>query len=258
MRRIKWAVISSLVVSSTFLGGTVQADTLNSILEVGQAKVAAGQKSQAKIDKLSDETYERLQEYKTVLKQIEDIKVYNAQVEKQIVNQLRGIKDIENSIEQVTSIERQITPLILRMIDALEQFIDLDMPFLKSERDDRIAMLRDNFQRSDISVAEKFRQVLEAYKIEGEYGRKIKSYTDTVNIEGTPREVSILQVGRIALLYQTTDMKITGVWDQENRQWNILPTADYRGAIKKGLRIARQQASPDIISLPIAAPEAAR
>ena len=48
----------------------------------------------------------------------------------------------------------------------LETFVELDVPFHMEERMQRIEFLRNNLDRSDVSIAEKFRQVLEAYKIE--------------------------------------------------------------------------------------------
>ncbi len=241
------------------MGSVVQADsTLNSVLSVGQAKTTAAQKSQKRINKIADETATLLQEFKTINKQIEGLQVYNTQLEKQIANQLEVIKDLETSIDNVTVIERQIQPLILRMLDGLEQFVALDVPFHMDERRDRLDMLRNNQERADISVAEKFRQVLEAYKIEAEYGRKLDTYRDTLNVGGQEREVNILRVGRIALMYQTTDTELSGAWDQRQRAWVELNSGEYRSAILKGIRIAKKQATIDIMNLPILAPEAAQ
>ena len=64
--------------------------------------------------------------------------------------------------------------------------------------------------------------------------------------------VDFLRFGRIALLYQTLDGMEAGVWDQANRTWEPLDTS-YRSAIREGLRIARKQAAPDLIRLPLPA-----
>ena len=77
-----------------------------------------------------------------------------------------------------------------------------------------------------------------------------------VEIDGTERDVNFLRVGRIALLYQTTDTEISGAWDQASRSWVPLERGEYRNAIMKGLRIARKEASIDLMNLPVAAPEA--
>jgi len=258
MHRLKEVLIAMLLVTVT-VGGTVaavQASTLDSVLAVGKSKNDAARKSQAKIDKLADETRDLLTDYKTVMKQIDGLKVYNTRLQKQIDNQTARIGEIDASIDQVTIISRQITPLIIRMIDGLQKFVELDVPFHMEERQQRIAFLRSNLDRSDITVAEKFRQVLEAYKIENEYGRKIDAYKGNVEIEGVERDVNFLRVGRIALLYQTTDTEISGAWDQASRSWVALDRGEYRNAIMKGLRIARKEASIDLMNMPVAAPEA--
>jgi hypothetical protein len=261
MHRLKTVVIAVMVTSGSLVGlvTSSQADeTLNAILNVGVERNAAAAKSQVKIDKLADETRALLVDYKTVNKQIDGLKVYNARLQKQIDNQMRRISDIENSISQVTVIQRQMTPLVIRMIDGLEQFVELDVPFHMDERRQRVAFLRSNLDRSDVSVSEKFRQVLEAYKIENEYGRKIDAYKGSVEIGGVERDVNFFRVGRVALLYQTTDTEISGAWDQASRSWVELDSAEYRNAIMKGLRIARKEASIDVLNLPIAAPEVAK
>lgn len=258
MHRLKNALIAALVAGGTLAGtvATVQAASLDTVLKVGEAKNAAARKSQAKVDKLADETRDLLTDYKTVMKQIDGLEVYNGRLQRQIDNQMVRIGEIDESIDQVTIISRQMTPLIIRMIDGLEKFVELDVPFHMEERQQRIAFLRANLDRSDVSVAEKFRQVLEAYKIENEYGRKIDAYKGAVEIDGTERDVNFLRVGRIALLYQTTDTEISGAWDQASRSWVPLERGEYRNAIMKGLRIARKEASIDLMNLPVAAPEA--
>jgi hypothetical protein len=258
MHRLKSALIAALVTTGTLMGAVaaVQADTLDAVLDVGEAKNEAARKSQARIDRLADETRDLMTDYKTVVKQIEGLKVYNERLQRQIDNQMKRIADIDESIDQVTVISRQMTPLVIRMIDGLEKFVELDVPFHLEERQQRIAFLRDNLDRADVSVAEKFRQVLEAYKIENEYGRKIDAYKGSVEIDGVDRDVEFLRIGRIALVYQTTDKKYTGAWDQRARSWVSLEPGEYRTAISKGLRIARKQASIDLMNVPVAAPEA--
>lgn len=258
-QRVKAVAVATMVTATTFFGGKVFADqTLDQIFQVEKSKINAGLQSQQRIDKLQDQTNALLQEFKTVNKQIEGLRVYNAQLEKQIANQLEVIQDLEESIENVTVIERQIQPLVLRMLEGLTQFISLDVPFHIEDRTAELEKVTNNMDRADISVAEKFRQVLELYKIEAEYGRKISTYETTLTLDGTEREVNIFQVGRIALMYQTKDTKLTGAWNARSGQWEPLDAGEYRSAVLKGIRIAKQQAATDILELPILAPEAAQ
>jgi hypothetical protein len=258
MHRLKNALIAALV-SAGALAGTVaavQATTLESILDVGESKNQAAKKSQIKIDRLSDETRDLLGDYKTVVKQVDGLKVYNARLQRQIENQTKRVLEIDNSISQVTVIQRQMTPLVIRMIDGLEQFVELDVPFNKEERIRRIGFLRANLDRADVSVAEKFRGVLEAYNIELQYGRGMDTYRGNIDLGGSQREVDFLRIGRVALVYQTIDGDISGVYDKTTRAWVDLPPGDYDGAIRKGIRIAKKQATIELLNMPIPAPEA--
>lgn len=256
--RLKNVLIAALVASGTLLGAaaTVQANSLDSILEVGQEKNQAARESQQRIDRLADEARDLLADYKAVMKQVDGLKVYNGRLERQIANQERRIADIEESINDVTVIQRQMTPLVMRMIDGLDQFVQLDVPFNLDERMERIEFLRSNIDRSDLTVAEKFRQVLEAYNIELQYGRGMETYSDTIEVNGVTRDVDFLRIGRIALVYQTTDGEESGVWNNETRSWETLSAGDYANAIRKGVRIAKKQATIELLNMPVAAPEA--
>ncbi|KUJ83659.1 DUF3450 domain-containing protein [Microbulbifer flavimaris] len=257
-KRFMAVALTTALSAGALYGSVATADTLDNVLAVGQQKTAAAQASQKRIDKIAEETTSLLQDFKVVNKEIDGLRVYNAQLEKQLANQLAVIKDLDESIENVTVIERQIQPLILRMLDGLEQFIKLDAPFKLEERMANLQGVKNNMDRSDVTVAEKFRQVLELYNFEAEYARKIDSYGDTLVVDGQDREVNVLQIGRIALVAQTTDSKVSLAYDKEQKAWVEIDAGDYRRAIQNGLKIARKQATQDIMTMPIHAPEAAQ
>lgn len=236
---------------------SVSATTLADIFQVADQINQAAVRSQSKIDALTEETRKLLNEYKTVLKEIEGLRVYNRQLEKQIGNQEQEMSDLAESIDKVTVIERQITPLMLRMIDGLEQFVSLDMPFLLKEREDRIDRLREMMDRADVAVSEKFSQVFRAYQIENEYGRTMETYGDTINIGGTERKVDVLKVGRVALVYQTPDGQETGMFNTGTGEWEPVGN-EYQSSVRQGIRMARQQATQDMFSIPVRGAEAAQ
>ena len=251
--------IAALLLGAVFaaLSGSAVAATLNDIFTVSERLNAQVKQSQAKIDALTEQTRELLGDYKVVLKEIEGLRVYNRQLERQISNQEREMGQLEKSTEAVTVIERQITPLMMRMIDGLEQFVELDLPFLLQERADRLEGLVEMMDRADVAVSEKLNQILRAYQIENEYGRTLESYSDDVAVGGVERKVDILKVGRIALLYQTQDGEETGMFNIRSRQWEPLDDS-YKTPVQTGIRMARKQLSVDLLSLPIPGPEAAQ
>lgn len=231
---------------------------VDSVLQAGADKTAAAKSSQKRIDKLADQTYDILQDFRVVNKQIEGLQVYNAQLEKQVQNQGKTLADIEESIGNATVIERQIMPLSIKMLDALEQYVSLDLPFQRDLRLESIAQVRTNLVATRFSTAEKFRQVLELYDIESGYGNTIEQYTGLLPVDGQERQVTFFRVGRIALLYQTADQNQSGVWDARANQWQPLSSGGYRSATAKGIRIAKKQAAIDMLELPISSPEDAQ
>ena len=257
IHRLKTVLLAACVAGGALgVAATSFATSIDDILDVGKQRTADAKTSQAKIDRLADETRDLLSDYKTVMKQVDGLRVYNARLERQIANQERRISDIDASIAEAAVIQRQIPPLVGRMLDGLEQFINLDMPFDLDTRLGNIEAVRSNLDRSDVTSAEAFRQVLELYSIELQYGRGIESYPDTISINGVEREVDILRVGRVSLVYQTKDGAETGAWNTKTQSWESLSAGDYASAVRKGVRIAKKQATIELLNMPVAAPEA--
>jgi len=160
-------------------------------------------------------------------------------------------------MDQVDVINRQIFPLMERMIDGLSQSIELDIPFLLEERQERIETLNETMARSDVSVAEKFRKVMEAYQIEMDYGQSVEQYSQSIELEGLGvRDYNMLRVGRIGLYFQSDDAQITGWWNKDTNSWEVLGN-EHRNEIRKGLRMARQLIAPELLLLPLPAAEEA-
>jgi hypothetical protein len=212
---------------------------------------ASAAKSQQKINSITDQIDNKLQQFKAINKETTGLDVYNGQLQKQIDNQMQEMANLNASIDGVSIIERQITPLMLRMITGLEQFVALDVPFLKEERSNRILALNAMMDRADIAPSEKFRRVMEAYQVEMDYGRSLEAYSGLHTIDGQERDVDFLRVGRTALIYQTRDASLQGTWNKQSRQWQALPSS-YRTQVTKGLRMAKKQLAPDLLMLPIA------
>jgi len=210
--------------------------------------------SQSQIDKLDDQTRDVVQEYRATLEQTDSLSIYNGQLEKLIKKQQEDLASIANQMRDVDETQRNIVPLMLRMIDVLEKFMALDMPFLMKERTARLQTIREIMDRPDVTVPEKFRRIMEAYQIELEYGRTLEAMSDTIDLYGAYSTVNLLRIGRIALLYQTLDGKSSGYWDKKDKTWKKLDS-DYNKSIRRGIQIARRQSTPDFFTIPLAAPE---
>jgi uncharacterized protein YoxC len=255
---------SSLIfaVSATATDSTsdnsLNSTSLNKVVNAGQQINYSAAKSQQKVNRFTEQVQTKLQQFNVVTKEVDGLSVYNQQMQAQLDSQMTELAQLAKSMEEVSVIERQISPLMARMISTLDTFVDLDVPFLPSERTKRVEDLKTMMNRADIAVSEKFRRVLEAYQIEVDYGRTIEAYSGVLPIDGKQMDVDFLRIGRVSLVYQTRDGSRLGQWQQSSAgsslegrgQWQSL-SQDYRLGINKALRIARKQLAPDLILVPV-------
>ena len=219
--------------------------SMENVLEVGRENQQLSAASQSRIDSTERQTDKIVNEYKVVAKQVEGLKLYNEQKRIQIKAQLELMDKLDDQLDQVVVMQRQIPPLAQRMLESLENFINLDTPFRIEERQNRIDLVRASLAKPKVTASEQVRQVLEAYNIEAEYGRKIDSYEATV--EG--KVVNILVVGRIGMFYQTKDETETGVWNNDSQSWEIID--GYRRPVRDGIRMAKKLAPTDMLTIPV-------
>ncbi|MFQ5546878.1 MAG: DUF3450 domain-containing protein [Woeseia sp.] len=246
-RRTATVLIAAAAVTVT---GGVFAQSVDQVLQADLRRLSLAQASQERINQVVERTRSLEDEYRAINKEIDGLKVYNRLMTAQTNGQQATLDDISLSMEQVDVINRQIFPLMEGMIDGLDQSIALDIPFLMDERNDRINTLKEIMQRSDVSVAEKFRKVMEAYQIENDYGSSSETYRQSLEIEGTVRDYNMLRIGRIGLYFQSDDSRITGAWDPELRAFVVLGN-EHRNEIKKGIRMAKDLIAPELLLLPV-------
>ena len=248
-RRATVAFFATAVVVVT---GSVFAQSVDSVVQAELRRLQLAQESQERINQVVEGTRSLEDQYRAITKETDGLRVYNRLMVAQTEGQQAVLEDIALSVQQVDVINRQIFPLMERMIDGLEQSVALDVPFLMEERNDRIEDLKEIMERSDVNVAEKFRKVMEAYQIENDYGSSSEFYTQSITIDDATRSFNILRIGRIGLFFQSDDTAITGRWDNTARAWVI--DNSIRNEVRKGLRMARQLIAPELLILPVAAP----
>ena len=254
-RQITTAALAASVIAVA--GGVfAQSVTVDQVLQADQRRLNLAQESQERINQVVEGARSLTDQYRAINKEIDGLKVYNRLMTAQTNGQNATLEDISISMDQVDVINRQIFPLMERMIDGIEQSIALDIPFLMEERTDRVAVLKETMERSDVSVAEKFRKVMEAYQIENDYGSSNEYYTQSLEIGGQVREYNMLRIGRIGLYFQSDDTSVTGWWNAELGEYEELGN-EHRNEVRKGIRVARQLIAPELVLLPVPAPESA-
>lgn len=178
---------------------------------------------------------------------------YNAQIEQQLRSQEEEITSLEQQIAGLDATALDVQPMLQQMFDDLVQFVQNDIPFFKQERDERIQRLTDLMANVEATASEKFRRLIEAYQIEMEYGRQLSAYRETM---ADGRDAEMVRLGRVALLYRVIETGETGYWDRDAKQFVADP--DSAAQIEEALSIAKEERAPDLIIIPLPAPQGGR
>lgn len=197
----------------------------------------------------------------------------------EMLNRLRTLKSEEKSLEkvlaghelQLTAVQKQQAGVerqaieSTRIRDNLENHLEAiivrlnkqmadDLPFLQDERTTRIESIKADLVHPEISLAEKCRRVMEALKIEVEYGHTVEVYQQPIRINGRedapPLMADVLRVGRLALFWRTPDGKGVGQWDRAAAQWQVLPDR-YRRHINDAAKMALKRRTVEMVKLPL-------
>lgn len=194
------------------------------------------------------------QEFARELKLVEGLKVYNDQLTKQLSAQQTARNEILVSIEKSKDLEPQVVPLLTKMLVALERFVKADLPFHLDDRLESVGRLKGLMVSAEASTSDRFRNIMDIYTAEIEYGNSYEAYKETLPINGNDIEVDMLRIGRVALFYQTRDQKTSGMWDTATGAWKELDSSLNRN-IRTAIKVAAKTVAPELLSLPISAPE---
>jgi len=179
-----------------------------------------------------------------------------SQQEAQVQSQEEEIASIERQLVEIETTNREVQPLLQQMVDTLARFVELDVPFLLEERTARVKALQDLMARADVTVSEKYRQILEAYQTELEYGRTLEAYEGRLGTGADARTVEFARLGRVSLMYRTLDGSETGYWDAGKKDWVV--DNSYAEKVEEALRVARRDGPEELLIVPIPAPQEVR
>lgn len=222
-------------------------------LDVADSTVQEGARSQQRIDELDEEASALLGEYRAQVKQLELTERYNVSRARQVENQLEDIQSYERDLQNVEGVKRAVTPLMEEMIAQLERLVEADVPFLPEERQQRLDRLRAVMSDSGQNEATRYGFILEAYQIEAEYGRTVSAYDGTVNVDGEELAVEFLRIGRVALIYKTSDDQLLRIYNKQTGEFEDLDRS-FLDDVREAFRVAKNQAAPRVLAIPVSAP----
>lgn len=204
---------------------------------------------QKKIDKNEEKREDLLNEYKYINGSLKSTNTYNEQLEKIILSQKEELASLNQQIIDIEETQKNIYPLMVNMITSLKTLVAQDTPFLMKERNARIQRLENTLDKADIQNHEKYRIILEAFKIEYDYAQTIEAYQDLID----DKTFNFLRVGRVSLYAQSLDLKDYAYFNKESNSWINIDDSTSKSNIRKAIKIANKQQNIDFLNLPFLA-----
>ena len=251
--KITRLIAFGLAISGSMLM-VAQAQNLDSSVQTETRINQDSAESQKRVDRIALETQDLLAEFRSVVREIESLKIYNANLNKVVSDQRNEIESTNRQLTGLEDTNRGVVPLMLDMIETLGQIVEADIPFRLDQRRERVKRLEVMMDQAEVTASEKYRRVMEAYQSELEFGKSTEAYSDTLPSSG--QTVDFLRVGRTLLVYQNSDQSETGWFNPAIRQFETLPSR-YTLEVKEGLAIARNEKAPNLVMLPVPGPEVA-
>lgn len=250
MKRKKMMMISlcSLVLIPCF--GWCQTDIAEKLTRPVEHSVTIHQESQEQRDQWEQERsdlvllYEQLeQEYGTLVLENRDL---TAAEQGQKARNLALIQQKQASLR----IQKELFPFVQAVHDRLSSLVAADTPFLKEERTQRMTSLEKEIKDPGVSVAEKYRRVMEALFVEAEYGSTIEVYQEKVMMGGKATTGNIFRLGRVSLFFLSLDQQSCARFNVAQSAWQPLADA-YLPAIRSAVEIGTKRKPVELLSLPI-------
>ena len=117
------AALLLLVTHGSAVHGT---DALDRSLQLGGENHRHEQQTQRRIEELDDRTRAMLEEYQRLGREQEALLSYNDQLERIVRSQEAETASLNTQLEDIDLTRREIMPLMLRMVESLEDFVALD------------------------------------------------------------------------------------------------------------------------------------
>lgn len=224
--------------------------SLDSAQEIEQTMITDAQSSQKKVNQSADKALLLRAEIEALQAEIEGLEVYQKHLNNILLSQDTELESLQYQLVDIAQTRQDIVPLMYQMLDALEHYIQQDLPIRKAPREKRLAALRTLMIRADVSDAEKYRRILEAYQIEMDYVNKLGVFIGKATISGVEREVEQLNFGHLSFVARSLDKSHYWVWNSQSKQWLVV-AADKHKDVDLAFKVANKQSPPSLIRLPL-------
>ena len=121
--------------------GEVPPPSLEDVIDAESQAAIDSKNRQESIDQLDEEFIVLKSDIQFLSQELDITNAYNNQLRKLIQSQEEEIISINEQIVQLDQTSRDVTPFMIEMVNALEQLIEIDTPFLYEERTQRVTEL---------------------------------------------------------------------------------------------------------------------
>ncbi|WED28963.1 DUF3450 domain-containing protein [Vibrio sp. DW001] len=237
--------------------GFVNAGSLAESAKVEQAIIKDAGRSQHVVNDSSEHAFDLQSEIESLKAEVDGLAIYEDHLGNLILSQDQELTSVESQLDEIAETRQSIVPLMYQMLDGLATYIERDMPIRLDTRVDRVKQLRQLMVQADISDAEKFRRILEAYQIELDYVSKLGTYTNAIEINGVVREVEQLYLGHVSFIARSLDKKEYWVWSAQEKTWHLLNSA-LISDLDNAFLVANKRVSPRLLLLPLSTQEVSK
>lgn len=216
-----------------------------------------------------------VREYQATLERVGDLRLDILRKRYFLEQQKAEVASLNSEISDIPALTDGFDEILDKMAAQMEDAITADLPFQREERLNRIAKLKEDLAKTDMSAGAKYRQALNAYKIEIGYGSSVEGYegerplnegeepvivvqldkkgenrkeADGSDMMG-PQLGTYLRYGRVALVYMNQRATEARRYDVESGKWLDVTGAELLN-VRKAIRMSNGEIAPAVVMAP--------
>jgi len=220
------------------------------LVKVVDGTIGIQQETQQKRDQWAEEKSELEARYRTARANIEYLEKRKGSVQKKYDALMERNDELGRRLAESDRLQNSLQDTLNSVLARLEEWVEIDLPFLMEERKARIEMLKKEIAKPDIMGAEKLRRILEALQVEANYGGNVEVYQQKIDVAGDTLFVDVLHIGRVSVFWRTPDGEQVGSFDPAAREWIELPEK-YNGSIGEAMEMASRIRPVELVQLPL-------
>lgn len=229
----------------------VYASDLGTAQAIQNKTNTASAQSQTRISHSADSTLSLRADIEQLEEEVKNLDVYRKHLEALVKDQHSELSNIDQQISDIEQTRQGVVPLMYKMIDGLKQTVKNDKPIRIEQRNLRIEKLETMMTVANVSDAEKYRRILEAYQIELDYGIKLGVYQGKITLDDDKSiEANILYLGRISLIARNFNQDKYWAWDQKEKAWVLLDSS-LNSDLNHAYAVANKEVAPSLLTLPV-------